>query len=385
MDKEADTSRITRVNIKAYGPFAFSHSYDDGAVSELLLEAVMANTMFATLPILPEWSAQLNEDLIVRSIFGTAAIEGSPLSETEVSGLLEAGRVIEPKAARERTITNLREAYRLAGVGGRSAYDPQYRLSEERVCQLHAAICNGLDDARYHPGHYRLKPVSVGDADHGGTYRPPKVPEDISMLMARFVEWANGQDVNVKGRGVVRAFLVHYHLSLIHPFADGNGRVARVVEAEILEKAGFRFVPLMMSNYYYENIHDYYRAFTETEKNHFDMTPFLEFCLKGLVKCCGDIQERVTYYIRRLTLREYYSTLRKKRALTRRQHDFLLLLLDHGKPLTLASLTEEPKFRILYAAVSSQTARRDLRKLSELGLLSRASDNSYELNLKAIG
>lgn len=385
MDKGIDKIRVQQVVVKAHGPFAFSHAFDDQVVRNLVMEAVLANTMFTTLPILPEWAAQLNEDLVVRSIFGTAAIEGSPLSETEVSGLLEAVREVEPKAARERTITNLREAYRLAGVGGRSAYDPQYRLDEERIRQLHAAICGGLDDARYHPGKYRVGPVEVGDAAHGGKYKPPRVPEDVAMLMARFVEWANGQDVNVKGKGVVRAFLVHYHLSLIHPFADGNGRVARVVEAEILEKAGFRFVPLMMSNYYYENIDDYYRAFTAAEKNHFDLTPFLEFCLKGLVKCCGDIQERVTYYIRRLTLREYYSTLRKKRALTRRQHDFLLLLLDHGKPLTLASLTEEPKFRILYAPVSSQTARRDLRKLSELGLLSRTSDNSYELNLKAIG
>lgn len=385
MDKNTDTSRVTKVTVRAHGPFAFSHLFDDNAVRQSVAEAFLRNAMTATLPVLPKWAAQLNEDLIIRSIFGTAAIEGSPLSETEVSGLLATGRETEPRVARERTITNLREAYRLAGVGGNVLFETQYQLNEERILQLHATICRGLDDARYRPGQYRVVPVEVGDAEHGGKYRPPRLPGDISMLMTRFVEWANGADVNAPGNGVVRAFLVHYHLALIHPFADGNGRLARVVEAELLEKAGFRFVPLMMSNYYYENIDDYYRAFTATEHNRFDVTPFLEFCLKGLIECCKDIHGRVTLLIRRLTLREHYSTLRKKRLLTRRQHDFLLLLLDHARPFTLSDLTEEPGFRILYSVVSDKTARRDLHKLGEMGLIRKTTGSTYELDPSAVG
>lgn len=61
------------------------------------------------------------------------------------------------------------------------------------------------------------------------------------------------------------------------------------------------------------------------------------------------------------------------------------MLLDHGRPFSLDALFEEPKFGILYAPVSEQTARRDLRKLSALGLLRNVKGNHYELNLKAIG
>ena len=120
MDDASKKPRIAEVPVKAHGPFAFSRLYDDGQVQERTMAATVWNMTFGTLPILPAWAVKLNEDLIVRSIFGTAAIEGSPLTEPEVSALLAA----QPKPAREsekeRVILNLREAYQLAGnkMGG---------------------------------------------------------------------------------------------------------------------------------------------------------------------------------------------------------------------------------------------------------------------------
>ena len=384
MDKIVDENRVTRVPVKTYGPFAFSRWYDD-RLNSSVLEALVRTAGLNSLPILPAWSAKLNEDLIVRSIFGTAAIEGSPLTEAEVSGLLASGGKVTPKAARERTILNLREAFRLAGVGAGTVESSKPTVTEERIRQLHIAISRGLNDETYFLGAYRVTRVEVGDTGHGGKYKPPKVAEDISMLMGRFVEWVNSDALREQEHPVIRAFLAHYHLALIHPFADGNGRLARVVEAELLEKAGLRYVSLMMSNYYYENIDDYYRAFTTTEKSGFDMTPFLEFCLAGLLKSLKNIQGRITLFIRRLALREHYATLRGKRALTRRQHDFLLLLLDHGLPFALADLASEPKFRVLYGDVTGRTARRDLARLKGMGLLNQPEPGFYRLNIEAIG
>ena len=386
MDDASRTARITEVPVKAHGPFAFSRLYDDGQVQERTMAATVWNMTFGTLPILPAWAVKLNEDLIVRSIFGTAAIEGSPLTEPEVSALLAA----QPKPAREsekeRVILNLREAYQLAGVGGvRGGKVVASPLSEARIQKLHETIARGLDRDRYLPGTYRFGHVEVGDADHGGKYKPPKVSEDIQMLMARFVEWANSDDLTKATPAVVRAFVVHYHLALIHPFRDGNGRLARVVEAELLEQAGFRYVSLMMSNYYYEHIDDYYRAFSAAEAGKFDLTAFLVFCLDGLVHALTNIHTRVSDQVRQLALRKYYDDLRASRETTARQHALLLILLDDDQPFTDNDLTTVARFAAWYKPVSARTMRRDLAKLLSRQLLTQPTPGTYRLNLKALG
>ncbi len=377
--------RIVDVKVRSHGPFAFSRQFDD-RLYDLALQATLLNGMLAELPILPAMAAKLNEDLIVRSIFGTAAIEGSSLSEPEVSALLTTERGASSKSEREQVILNLREAYRLAGVGeAQQMPHPRPPLSEERIRKLHEVICSGLDHDKYLPGTYRFTTVEVGDAEHGGKYTPPKVPNDVTMLMARFVEWANSEPMMASGFSVFRAFLAHYHLALIHPFKDGNGRLARVVEAELLAQAGCKYAPLMMSNYYYENIDDYYRAFTAAEANHFDLTPFLEFSLNGLVRSLMQIRRRVTEQIRRLALRRHYDDLRQRRSLSERMYRFLLVLLDDDVPFSAQDLKSVSRFAALYAHVSSRTIARDLRKLITWKLLSQTEPGRYQLNLRVLG
>ncbi|MEN9978990.1 MAG: Fic family protein [candidate division WOR-3 bacterium] len=378
--------RIKPVKVRAHAPFAFSWYFNNRQVSEKVLEAMVLNTTFNTLPVLPGWVARLNEELIVRSIFGTAAIEGSPITENEVSDLVAAPGDIVPKNERERIILNLRAAYQFAGVGqGKPVNLEPFLISEKHITKLHEIITRGIDDRRYLPGIYRYEAVEVGDADHGGRYRPPKVPDDIKRLMQEFVEWVNSDEI-IKGVApAVRAFLVHYHLALIHPFKDGNGRVARVLEAEILERAGFWYVPLMMSNYYYQHIDDYYRAFTAAEKNEFDLTPFLIFCLDGLVACLREMHKRISDQIRILALRKYYEELRTERKLTSRQHALLLILLEGENEFKAPELKSRAEFMGWYQNVSDRSAARDIRKLLDMKLIVKADGDKYKLNTKALG
>ncbi len=385
MDEASRKLRITEVPVRAHGPFAFSRFYDDGSILRQADTASVWNTTLSALPILPTSAARLNEDLVVRSIFGTAAIEGSPLTEPEVSALLENRSDPQLRQAKEKVILNLREAYKLAGVGGpRSGKAEVALLSENRIRALHETIARGLDHDRYLPGTYRYGPVEVGDADHGGKYKPPKVPEDIPMLMARFVDWANGESLVKETPPVVRAFLVHYHLALIHPFKDGNGRLARVIEAELLEAAGFHYVSLMMSNFYYEHIDDYYRAFTAAERNDFDLTPFLTFCLGGLIRSLMDIHQRVSDDVRRLALRKHYDDLRASRTLSARQHALLLILLEDDRAFAESDLKTVARFTGWYGRVSARTIKRDLSKLVAWKLLNEDAPGTYRLNLKII-
>jgi len=152
-----------------------------------------------------------------------------------------------------------------------------------------------------------------------------------------------------------------------------------------MKSSGFTFVPVMLSNYYYRNVDDYFWAFSITRKNkEHDVIHFLEFVLKGVIESLTEIKDRIIYFIRKFTLRDYYSFLRKETGLNRRRHDLLMILLDESGPFSFDDLFSVPKFRVLYKSVSQRTAKRDLKALCEQKLLNCQKDQ-YSLNFRVLG
>ena len=225
----------------------------------------------------------------------------------------------------------------------------------------------------------------MGDRRLGGIYTPPKCLEDVQKLMKEYVNWINSDEI-MELDAPIRSALAHYYLGLIHPFGDGNGRTARLIEALILQASGIKYVPVMLSNYYYRNIDDYFQAFSNSirSRDH-DVTPFIEFVLDGCIESLREIKDRITYFIRKFLLRDYYLHLKQNRHITQRQHDLLLILLDYGKPFSLSDLFSLPQFSILYRTVSERTARRDLLKLKDMALLINDQDAKLKLNWRVVG
>ena len=376
-----DKSKVEKVDTFKSGRFAFSWNYSSEAILELQVRASILYRTIADLPILPDLASKLEEDVIRRSIFGTAAIEGNPLTEEQVGEVLELFPEGEPalEEIAEREISNLRAAYRLFD----EVETEDLHITEELLRKIHKLITLGIEHPENVPGKYRSHIVKIGDKDHGGIYTPPKILDDIKMLMKELVKWINSKKVMELGP-IIRAGLAHYHLALIHPFGDGNGRTARLIEALIMRCAGIRYAPLMLSNYYYKNIDEYFLAFSKSIKNkEKDVTPFLEFVFKGLCESLEEIKGVITHFIRLFTMRDYFASLREGRGITQRQHDLLGILLDYLAPFTLNDLYSKPLFRLLYRSVSERTARRDLHKLESMNILTKKS-GGYLLNLRAL-
>ncbi len=234
-------------------------------------------------------------------------------------------------------------------------------------------------------GKYRNEKVRVGDIDHGGVYTPPKNLADIKNLMKCYVQWINSNDL-LNEDPSIRAAMAHYHLALIHPFRDGNGRTARLVETLLLKSAGIKFVPYMLSNFYYKNIDEYFYMFSLAEKNkEHDITDFLKLVLNGIISSLEELQGHIFSWIRGFVLKEFYSQLKKGRRITQRQFDLLVLLLEFDEEFSLNDLLEKDKFQVIYRGISERTVRRDVKKLLSEGLLSAAAENKFKLNKKVIG
>ncbi len=364
------------------GNFVFSRKFNEGKLSPSLLQSRILYETVRDLPILPELSTQIEEELIRRSIFGTAALEGNPLTEERVGQIISEPAEEQRKERAEKEIQNLKVAYD-SSVRGRQVSESVFKLEEKHIRKIHSVITHDIEHKYNVPGQYRNHLIKVGDVEHGGVYTPPKVLVDIETLMKEFTTWINSEEI-LNLDSVIRAALTHYHFGLIHPFGDGNGRTARLIEALLMRLAGMKYVPIMLSNFYYRNMDDYFWAFSKARKGkENDVTPFVGFVLKGVVESLNEIKGRIIFFIRKFALRDYYSFLRTEKKITQRQHDFLITLLEKLTPFALGDLFNVSPFNVLYRNVSERTARRDLKKLCDEKLL-YIEERRYHLNLRAL-
>ena len=364
------------------GKFCFSEKYDLAQIENLLVRATVLNETIVDLPILPELASQIQPDIMYSSISGTAAIEGNPITGEDVKKIAH-GEDVEIYTQKDKQeIKNLIEAYNFL-----ASIEPEAKpfiLSEELICNLHSIITRDVPDENNVPGHYRNGVVHVGDKAHGGVYTPPKIIEDIKNLMRVFIEWINSDDV-LSINPFLRASLTHYYFCIIHPFWDGNGRTARLIESILLQAANIKYVPRELSNYYYRNVDEYYNAFSKSIKSGEDATLFLNFCLKASVDSLTSIKTIIVYFIRKFSLRDFYGFEKKSKRLTSRQFELLDLLLDNTATFTLKELQDKRPFSILYGRVTTQTARRDVKKLVSKKFLLVDENDKYFLNLRVLG
>lgn len=364
------------------GKFHFTQKFDEAKINNLLVRAIVLNETVVDLPVLPELSVRLEPDIMYSSISGTAMIEGNAIIEEDVKKIAEGEDLDHYTQKDKKEVENLIKAY--AWLAKIEPLGTPFVLTEKGIKEVHSIITSDVVYDSNMPGMYRNVKVYVGDKAHGGSYTPPKILSDIKPLMAAFVDWINSEEI-LSLNPFIRAALAHYHLCLIHPFADGNGRTARMIEAFLLQSAKIKYVPKKISDFYYRNVDDYYIAFSKSIKNKKDVTPFVEFVLTGAIESLEGIKKSIIYSIRKFSLRDFYAFEVKNKKITRRQFELLLLLLDNPIEISLKDLFEKRPFSLVYNKVTTQTARRDLKNLININILNTTGNNKYFLNFRALG
>jgi Fic family protein len=375
---------MKKIDTFKFGPFTFSETYEKEKIEKYLVEFQAFYDSIKNIPILPEVTAQLQVDLIRRSIFGTARIEGNPLSEEEVGKIISSDVVRKKLNDAQIQIDNLKKVY--AFIDNYCPKEIPFVLTEEVIQTIHAIITKDTDKEDNEPGQYMGGEKYVGNKAHGGVYRPPKQIDDIKKLMKEYIEWINAVDVVSLGP-LVKGGLAHYYLGLIHPFGNGNGRTARAIEALILKCAGYKYIPEMLSNYYQKNIDEYFISFSSSERDKkYDNTCFIEFVAKGLVESVKELRDKIYWAIRLLSLRDYFNFLRKSKTISQRQYNLINIMLNSpANKFSLKDLFEVELFQAIYKGVSERTARRDVDKLLKQALIIKIKDtDSYMINMKVL-
>ena len=200
----------------------------------------------------------------VRSIHSSLAIEGNTLSLHEVAGVI-AGKLIAGKQADVKEVKNAYEAYDKI-----MTFDP-YTVKD--FLKAHKLMTDGLVKES---GRFRSGDVGVFDGDtvlHVGA-RPQFVPQLIEELF----EWAKTTDLHP----ILIGAIVHYEIEMIHPFADGNGRMGRLWQTLILAKWNEVFAWIPMESLVYEKREQYYQALQNAQRKN-DSGGFIEFTLSAIL------------------------------------------------------------------------------------------------------
>jgi Fic family protein len=340
----------------------------------------------AGVPLQPETAQELYRVYLAKGVLATTAIEGNTLSEEEVLRHLDGKLELPPSRDYLRQeIVNIIEGCNAILEDVRLQHAPM--ISPRRIMDLHRTVLRKLtteDDVVR--GEIRTK--SVGVARYRGA-----PAEDCEFLLARLCEWLNGDDFKpAPGQGIafatLKAILAHLYLAWIHPFADGNGRTARLLEFQILIASG---VPApaahLLSNHYNQTRTEYYRQLDAASRSGGEVIPFATYAIEGFLDGLRSQLQRIRTQQWDVAWDNFVHEAFKDKNSPgeKRRRDLVLDLSKQPEPLPLGKLTEiSPRIAAAYARKTGKTLSRDLTALLQMNLLQRDNDGKYKARKEVI-
>jgi Fic family protein len=301
------------------------------------------------------WSGLLRRATFARAIRGSNSIEGYNVTLEDAIAAVEDEEILDAETETVRAIVGYRNAMTYVL---QLANDPHFAYSETLIKSLHFMML-GYDLSK-HPGTWRPGWVGVTDEATGKlVYEGPDVAL-VPGLMAELVASLQAAD---RLPPMIRAALAHLNLVMIHPFSDGNGRMARCLQTLVLARE--RIVAPEFSSieeYLGRNTREYYDVLAEVGAGAWrperDARPWIRFCLTA-------------------HFRQAHTLLRRLRLMTRIWAEVEKIVKTkglqdrHGYALADAAIglrVRNSTYRAM-TDVSLNLASRDLTQLADLGFL----------------
>ena len=343
-------------------PFAFSdsgylyrmlHQVDRGAGGRIELPADVVNA--------DSRNRYLVNSLIEEAIT-SSQLEGAATTRLVAKDMLRSGR--PPRDRSERMIVNNYRGMEFLSEIARED------LSAPILLDLHRILTEGTFDDPDAAGRFRLPSdrVFVTDPRDGTILHEPPDASALGERMERLFAFANTTGGEPFVHPVVKAILLHFMIGYEHPFVDGNGRTARALFYWAMARFGYRMTEfLSISTIIRKAPAQYARAYVLSEIDDNDVTYFLDYHLRVILR----------------SIRGLHAWLARKAEETR---DVLRLLdrlapaavLNYRQTALIEHMHKHPGMSYTIEShrrshnVTYQTARTDLLKLAESGLMQYA-------------
>lgn len=326
----------------------------------------------AGVPLRPDVDRELHFVYLAKGVAATTAIEGNTLSEEQVRKQIEGKLTVPPsKEYLQQEVQNILE-------GCNIILEEVYRdrippLTPERIRQLNRIVLNKLELANEGAVPGEIRDHSVGVMDYRGA-----PPEDCEYLLGRLCEWLDEfkfpKDQRIIG-SILKAILAHLYLAWIHPFGDGNGRTARLVEVQILLCSGIPSpAAQLLSNHYNQTRSEYYRQLSRASKSGGDVLAFLLYAVRGFRDGLREQIEQVRHLQWEIAWQNYVHErfVDLTTDADQRRKRLILALSSHDE----VDVNELPgllgtALAVEYSQRTPKTLSRDLNALESMRLLAR--------------
>ena len=353
----------------------------------------------ARMPIPPAEQDRLKMLYFVRAVHGTTAIEGNTLSEADVEDLLQ-----NPRQSTRGTQYEENEVKNVIGVLNSIAREvldgSGEAFSADLLNRYHRSVVSktgtpNCTDAEI--GAIRQKKVEVG------RYLGAP-PEDCPMLVSRLCDWLNqpnsvpvGLERYSLAWNLIKAIIAHIYFAWIHPYCDGNGRIARLIEFKYVFGAGVPdFAAHLFSNMYNKRRSEYIALLQDSRGDYNDgsyppegnVQRFVEWALRGYR---DELEEQCDFILNSQTTIIWHDLIhasfpKKLTEVQQRRKRLALDLTDpqFENPIPFRDIRElTPAVALAYANEKDQTIRNDLKVLNDMDLIQRV-DKGYKPNTEIL-
>lgn len=308
-------------------------------------------------PLVPAYEKKFREEALVRTVHHGTHIEGNELNYTEASAVLK-GQTVVGRDRDIQEVINYRNVINYLEYVAKGDVSAG-KITQEVVKKIHALTVEKI----LRPdlcGHYRKTQVVVKNSATGEiTFRPPPAIE-IPYQMEAFLNWLNELSKD-EVHPVLKAGIIHYELVRIHPFLDGNGRMARATATLALFLENYDIKKFFsLEEYYDRNSGGYYDSLKSAEEG--ELTRWLEYFTEGLAIELTRIKEKVQRLSTDIHLKEKLGG--KQVFLSERQ----IALMEY---IQRVGYVQNQSFKDLFPKVSEDTVLRDLHDLLKKGIVKK--------------
>ncbi|OFV96284.1 MAG: hypothetical protein A3F68_09700 [Acidobacteria bacterium RIFCSPLOWO2_12_FULL_54_10] len=341
---------------------------------EELSNAKAAVMSLKSIPYQRRWVQEIQQIQLKMEVAGSSRIEGAEFVGNELEVAIKAQSPEQLLTRSQKQANSAVKAYKwIAEIPDDKPID------EKLICDVHRLVVTDCDDDHCAPGRIR-------EQDHNITFGIPMHRgatggEETAAALRQLAKEAhtNFRDCDP----LIQALALHYHLVAIHPFGDGNGRTARILEALLLQRASLKdSLFIAMSNYYYEEKATYLSSLSEVRARDYDLTPFLKFGLKGIAKqserLMNLIKTQVSKEIFRNLMHDLFTRLQstRKRVIVPRQLAILEKLLNMDGEIEYSQLADAVRDDYKKRKFPFQAFLRDVAKLIVLGAIEMRHDEN---------
>ena len=329
----------------------------------------------------PTFADELRGEVRIRGIAALATLAGNTLGETALRQLLSGELAVPPSREylRQELINQIAAVDALAGRARLSATDAHSPLTTSTLLALHTALLRDLQPLGMHgmapPGALRREERLFQGI-------PGAPPAEIAPQLEGLAAWLAERHDPLRdafddfGSGLLRALLAHRCLLWIRPFALANGRVARLVEQQLLRRTRLPAIVTLLLPIHYQLTHSAYTAQLAAQPTEESLFAFIGYALEGLLDGLDELLDRMAeshlsvHWLRHVSLTIGDS----ERTTTERKSLIMASISTQDSPIKRDKIPQlSPRLAAVYSQLTDRTLRRDLQDLLRLGLLEESA------------